>query len=372
MTRNILARAALVFALAGALFFLATDFMVEAPSANAQEEKTADQVYKNIQVFKDLPASELDGVMSFMSTSLGVGCTFCHVNPWESDQQSAKQSARRMILMMRSINKENYGGGAVVNCFTCHKGQPNPDSTPAIDQGEWQAPEAQATDPKALASLPSADEITAKYIRAIGGMQAIERLRTRVSKGTLTNTNRMTPPTSVPLEIYQEAPDRILTIGNYPRGVHKTAYNGSIGWSGRDETARELSGEELSDLKRDADFYNYLKLKEQYPAMRLLGKERIRNREVYAIGATSKDGSREKLYFDVESGLLLRKLVLYKTALGNIPEITDFEDYKTTDGVKMPFTIRWSRPPYTSTQKFAEIKQNVPVDESKFDLPARK
>jgi len=77
-------------------------------------DKTAEQVYKNIQVLKDLRASDLDGVMTFMSAALGVGCTYCHTNPWESDQKSAKLAARRMIQMTRAINVEHFSGNLAV------------------------------------------------------------------------------------------------------------------------------------------------------------------------------------------------------------------------------------------------------------------
>ncbi|HST20763.1 MAG TPA: hypothetical protein VLR90_06585, partial [Blastocatellia bacterium] len=58
-----------------------------------------------------------------------------------------------------------------------------------------------------------------------------------------------------------------------------------------------------------------------------------------------------------------------KTVFGTIPEVTDFDDYKEVSGARLPFTISWSRPPFASTQKFTEIKINVPVDAAKFEMP---
>jgi hypothetical protein len=104
--------------------------------------------------------------------------------------------------------------------------------------------------------------------------------------------------------------------------------------------------------------------------MRVLGREKVGDREAYVIGATSRDDSREKLYFDADTGLLVRRYVTFKTALGSIPEVTDFAEYKEVGGIKLPFIVSWSRPPFTSTQKFVEIKLNAPIDETKFDKPA--
>jgi len=55
--------------------------------APTQQTKTAEQVYKNIQIFKGLPASELEPTMAFISGSLGVKCSHCHTNPFEKDDK---------------------------------------------------------------------------------------------------------------------------------------------------------------------------------------------------------------------------------------------------------------------------------------------
>jgi hypothetical protein len=105
--------------------------------------------------------------------------------------------------------------------------------------------------------------------------------------------------------------------------------------------------------------------------MRVLAKEKVGTRESYVVGATSRDDSRERLYFDADTGLLIRRQVTFKTAFGGIPEVTDFDDYRDVGGIKLPFTISWSRPPFGSIQKFTEIRLNVIVDGGKFQPDAR-
>src|SRR6516225_2786905 len=63
----------------------------------ANEDKTAGQEFKNVQVLKDMPASQFREVMPFFAASLGVDCAYCHVQPFEKDDKPAKQTARRMI-----------------------------------------------------------------------------------------------------------------------------------------------------------------------------------------------------------------------------------------------------------------------------------
>lgn len=352
-----------------AICLLAANWAVADRSDNqdnkpAEPEKPAEEVYKNIQVFNGLPASQLDGAMQFMSASLGVGCDHCHTSSWESDAKTAKVATRVMILMTRNINKETFGNNPAVTCYSCHFGRPHSIPLPGA---ELLAPKAESeleiTRP---ASMPTTDEIINKYVLAIGGEAVIEKLKTRVSRGSLITANKMTPPASAPLEIYQQAPNKILTVVGRQS---YTGFNGVAGWAKDGSGPREMSGKELAEQKRDADFFRYLKPRKSYPGLRVLGKEKVAGREAYVVGATSVDGSREKLYFDAATGLLIRRYTTFKTVFGTIPEVTDFDDYKEVSGAKLPFTVNWSRPPFSSTQKFTEIKINVPVDDVKFERP---
>lgn len=330
------------------------------------EEKTAEQVYKNIQVLNGLPASELDGVMAFMSASLGVGCAHCHTNPWDSDAKSTKVGARRMIVMTRAINKENFSGNPAITCYTCHRGRHNTEPLPPADLATTLETDVTATANKP-AALPSTDEVIARYMRAIGGDAAIENLKTRTSRGTETTTNRMTAPQALQIEILQAAPSKLLIARNDPRGPTLEGFDGSKGWTKDLGGQREITGKKLVEMKRLADFFRYLKIRDSYPQMRVLAKEKVRDREAYVVGATSRADSREKLYFDIETGLLVRQFVAFKTAFGSIPEVTDFDDYREVTGVKLPFTVTWSRPPFSSTLRFVGIRLNAIIDDSRFE-----
>ena len=332
------------------------------------EEKTAEQVYKNIQVLKGLPAAELDGVMEFMSASLGVGCTHCHTNPWDSDSKTAKLGTRRMILMTRAINKENFSGNPAITCYTCHQGQPRTAPLPSADLAAGQSPDDQAP-PSKPSDTPSADAIINRHTQAIGGEVAIGKMRTLVLRGTETTSNRMTAPVTTPIEVNQTSENKLsISRGDSVRSSSEV-FDGVRGWKRDSKGLREMDAKELALSRRDADFYSYLKIKETYPRTRVLAKENVGGREAFVVGATSRDDTREKLFFDVKSGLLLRKYVTFKTAFGGIPEITDFDDYRIVNGIKLPFTVKWSRPPFGFIRKFVEIRINTPVDASKFQRP---
>jgi hypothetical protein len=363
--------------LAGAFCLLAVESRtaaLDSPARLVQQkpagEKAAEQVYKNIQVLKDLRAAELDGVMNFMCAALGVGCTYCHTDSWDSDEKSAKLATRGMILMTRVINNEHFSRNPAVTCYTCHNGQHYSVPNPPADLAALHSPDDELITRKAP-SLPSIDDIISRYIRAIGGEAAIQKIKTRISRGTETTANRMTLPQATPIEIYQTTANKLLIIRSNPRGTTMEGFDGVKGWAKETRGLRELAGRELADARRDADLLRYVNLRATYPQMRVLAKEKVGGREAYVVGATSRDDSREKLYFDAQTGLLIRRYVAFKTAFGTIPEVTGFDDYRLVNGVRLPFSITWSRPPLSATRKFTEITLNAIIDESRFEPRAR-
>ena len=102
------------------------------PLPASSKEERAEQKYKNIQVLKGIPAASLMKVMFAFKESLGVDCTFCHIqDQFEKDDKQNKKTARAMINMMRDTNErvtKAIGEEGRVTCFTCHRGQQKPAS----------------------------------------------------------------------------------------------------------------------------------------------------------------------------------------------------------------------------------------------------
>jgi hypothetical protein len=100
--------------------------------SDADKEKPAEQVFKNIQIFKGVPAGRVANAMAGISTSLGARCNYCH-NPddFASDEKEAKKTARQMIKMRGEI-AEKFAMSNSFGCFTCHQGH----QTPEIEEGK--------------------------------------------------------------------------------------------------------------------------------------------------------------------------------------------------------------------------------------------
>ena len=342
----------------------------------APAELTVEQNHKNIMVLKGLPESQLIPVMNFMGASLGVRCNYCHINnngTWDyaSDEKGEKKSAREMITMVTGINKNSFRGNPEVSCYTCHRGRtavahtlsmplPTPEPRPSP------APSPSASTPQQ--ANPTAEQIIDKYYEAIGGAAAIDKLKSRVMKGTLIANNG----NELGYELYQSGADSVLAVLNAQTGVFERGFDGAEGWEKSARGIRKMADGEVYYLRRYPNLYQDIKLKGQFSRVTFGGKQKIDDRDVYLLRATANNGKREALFFDAQTGLLVRRSTSTTTPVGNIPEQVDFSDYRDVDGMKLPFTIRTSvvDPTYSVVRKFTEIKLNVPVDPKRFNKPA--
>lgn len=350
-----------------------------------QQDKPVEQARKNITVLTGMPDSQLLPVMHIMRTSLGVRCDYCHVaenGKYWMDDKPTKQVARKMIQMVFDINKNTFGGKNVVSCNSCHRGSTKPLAVPAIGQGAF-ANTTSDDAPKTPAFLPTADQLFDKYVQALGGKAAVDKIKTRSTKVTLLRIkviNSGTPKAAAlnrgetwTIETFQKAPDKYLAVFTTPDGVIYQGFNGTAGWTKTPGGQRALNDAEVARIKRQADLYKEVKLKEQYSKLSVTGKEKVSDRAAYVVEAVSLENKTEKLFFDVQSGLLVRRTVFTETKLGLDPEETDYEDYRQVDGVWLPFTVKVSYLDdnhYGTTRRLTEVKQNVPIDDAKFEMPA--
>ena len=350
------------------------------PAQGPQADKPVEQTRKNIQLLKGLPESQLFPLMNFVASSLGVQCNFCHVQQgkdpktgftnwiWDSDDKPEKQTARRMMQMVLSIkanNKVDFRENAVT-CYTCHRGQTKPVGLPPMPlakSGHESGPNDTA--PNVPITSPSVEQIFTKYVDAIGGSAATST-KTLVMKGKReASQNR-----SWPSEITFAAPDRFLVVATTPQAVIRQIVNGEKGWILNGTNLRTLTPTEAVEAGRGWDeLFKVVKVKKS-PGMRFGGVRKVGERDAYLIEHAT-DTKTERYYFDIQTGLLLRKMTVSQTVLLPIPEQIDFEDYRDVDGVKVPFTIRYSAIDtfYSWTRTFTEIKRNAPVEDTLFAMP---
>ena len=333
-------------------------------AAPVTAHKTAGEAFKNIRVLKDVPAEELLPTMQFIAASLGVQCDFCHVQgAFDKDDRKEKKTARRMMQMMATINRDNFDGDRDVTCYSCHRGAPNPQTIPAVATAD-EAPRSEVA-PTATSPLPTADELLARWAQAVGA-DALRNVKSRVQEGLLTGFGGK----PMPIEVFAKAPDKRLSVMQTPRGESITAYDGNRGWLTGREGPQPMTAAESAAARLDADLYLPLHVKQLFTAFSVRPAEKIGDRDAVLLVAANEGKPPVKFFFDTRTGLLLREQRYADTAVGYLPTQIDYADYRDVDGVKVAFRWTLARPNGRFTIQIQSTQQNVPVDDARFAMPS--
>ena len=343
---------------------LAVAVVVGALQAQTPAARNAEDVYKNIVQLKGTPADELMPAMQFISSSLGVNCNFCHVQgKMDADDKPEKKTARQMMAMTANINKEAFNGRQQVTCYSCHHGVGHPVAIPPVMESDAAPRPPAPAAPAGGAPQVTADQILEKYVNALGGAEALQKIHTRVMKGvTIVNGNES------PIELFTKAPNKRVSISN---GSSYTAFDGTAGWMGsKGRPARELSPSESDGGSIDAEFSLALRMKEIFPQLRRGRPETIDGVECDVLNGNRPGKTPVRMYFDKSTGLLVRLVRYAQTPMGRLPTQLDYADYRAVDGVKSPWRWTLSRPNGRFTIQVKEVQNNVPVDDAKFVRPS--
>jgi len=289
---------------------------------------------------------------------LGVECEFCpvaHAN--EKDDKNPKVTARKMIEMMMAINKDNFEGHREVTCYSCHRGSTDPAATPIITDDEPRAAGGEEKKPgETKASLPPADQLLDKYLAAIGGAVALQKITSRVQKGTLTAFGGQ----HFSVDVYSKAPDKRVSIMHLQGGDSITAFDGKQGWLGVPGRMHTMSTAENDAARIDADLYLPAHLKTLYQKFSVDAGEKIDGHDTYMVVGRTEGQPPLRLYLDKESSLLLRLVRYAETPLGRNPTQIDYADYRDANGVKVPSAGTWRALATDSSSRSSRLNKTFP------------
>jgi CubicO group peptidase (beta-lactamase class C family) len=211
---------------------------------------------------------------------------------------------------------------------------------------------------KSRRSTPTVERILDKYVQAIGGETAHKKLTSRVMKGKFEIPEEEL--TGI-IELEAMTPNKMRMIlqgqtNNGSRFDLSRVFDGEVCWEINPANGGqcELSGPELAEIRRDAEFLREIRLRELYPRAILIKKKGTGKRAVRVIEAAPREGNPEEWRFNAQTGLLVQI------------DDTHFDDYREVDGIKLPFTIRSLSAVGTFIARFDEIKHNIPIEESRF------
>jgi len=336
--------------------------LVVTKGSTQTQVETAGQKFKNIKVLNDLPADQLGPMMNVMAASLGMDCKGCHSandKDFEKDGNDHKEAARKMIKMVQDINKSSFEGKTEVTCNTCHNGRERPVAVAAVYAAAL--PER----PKQPDVKPTIDQILEKYSASLGVKDVVAKVNSRYIKATRVEKDGKTTEVE---ELWTKGSKSLMTT-KYPDAAITEAFDGTTTWkrSGAENVA--LRPFEIEQIKRDAMIFGNPDLKAVYTRLDYRLADKIDGRDVYLVQATTAGNQRERLFFDVATGSLVRRIATMPTIAGVFQYQVDYADFKDFGGVKLPSTIKFAVPAISWTRKIVEVRNNEKVDDAKFAQP---
>ena len=359
----------------------------------AAKPQMAEQVFKNIRVLRGIPVDDFIETMGLMAAALQFDCSDCHVGAgtdkvdWAADTPR-KVMARTMVTLVANINKNSFGGRQMVTCWTCHRNRDRPLVTPTLETiyGEPKL-EWDDTVPQ-IPGSPSPESILDKYIEASGGAQRLASLTSFVGRGANVGFGGFAGD----VEIAAKAPDKRATIILFKpetgQGDQIRTYDGRTGWVRTPLNVLgefQLAGGDLEGARFDAQLSFPGQIKQILRNLKAgptttisdipnrdaqPGVTPMQNRSVNVVQGTGPGDLLVTMYFDRQTGLLLRELRYSNSPIGRVPTQIDFADYRDVDGIKLPFRISFAWLDGRDSITLNDIKLNVPVDEDKFGRPA--
>jgi Photosynthetic reaction centre cytochrome C subunit len=362
---------------------LVTTGLIAGQGAQEPKPQMAEEVFKNVTVLKGIPVDEFMSTMGMFAAAVSLNCIDCHVP--ESVQSLAKfaddtpikQTARRMVLMVNTLNKTNFGGRTVVTCWTCHRGEVGPAKGVPNLTVQYSAPPEDANEVEVIRQAPNAptpDQVFAKYIQAAGGAQRVNALTSITGKGQYAGWD--TDFQKVDVEIYAKAPTQRTTVvhmnieGKVEDSVR--TFDGRMGWVASPDKPlplMPLTGGNLDAAKTEAILFFPAAIQKSFMGWKT-GAATIDDDDVVLVQGVTPANTPIKLYFSEESGLLKRALYYANTVIGRVPTQIDVEEYKDVSGMKIP--SKWTST-WTDGQAHFDLSQvqaNVAVDAAKFNKPA--
>jgi hypothetical protein len=169
--------------------------------------------------------------------------------------------------------------------------------------------------------------------------------------------------------MWQKLPDWIAVERDTP-GIGKSweGFRGGEGWAASELAGtRPVRDSELQLLVRSSDLHNTEHFPEIYPLRRWRGEKTVGDRRAFVVDLATETAKVGTHYFDAETGRLVRiETVLSLAAEGALPVTVDYSDFRTIDGVTLPFQTVMTNPALHVVTTIDSVEHNVEIDDAVF------
>lgn len=220
----------------------------------------------------------------------------------------------------------------------------------------------------ATGALPSAVQVIDRYVAAIGGKAALQRVQSFRATGTF---EMPAQGMSGDLELNAARPNRLAMKITVPgMGEIVQGYDGTVAWSVNPmQGPRLLEGKELAQLQEEADFDNIFRGSASVVSREVVGRGEAGGQPCYQVKTVRRSGSEAVECYSVDSGLLLSTSAKRESAMGPIESTTLVEDYKEFGGIKFATRSRIQIPAMGAEQVLN--LSNIELDKAEASAFAR-
>jgi hypothetical protein len=229
-----------------------------------------------------------------------------------------------------------------------------------------------------VGSAQTADEVIEKVVAAIGGRAALSKLTSQSGTGTITLS---TPGGDVSgtVEMVSALPNKsrslikvdLSSLGAGPMTLDQRFDGTSAYILDSLNGNRDITGGQLDNI-RNGSFPNpYVNYKKLGATLRLIGKEKVGDRDAYALTFDFPSGPLVRHFIDAETYLPIRVIVKVDIPqLGReVEQTNDLLDYRQVGDIKVPFQIRSSSAVQDFTITLTKVEHNVKIDDALFTKP---
>ncbi len=219
----------------------------------------------------------------------------------------------------------------------------------------------------------SVDAILDKFVKAVGGKEAWEKVESRQVTADVEIFGA-----TAEWKLDAKAPNLRAARVDLPNiGPVEDGFDGTTAWSkSRDGGVQAKEGDEQELAKREADFRREVRLKELYPNLIAKGTDRVNGEEVQVLESKPTPTTTARFSFSTETGLLVRQQAEFPGKDGGQVTVeSDLSDYREVDGIRYPHQTKvqilvGGQPAFDFVIKVKSIKHNEKIDDARFKKPA--
>jgi predicted Zn-dependent peptidase len=220
-----------------------------------------------------------------------------------------------------------------------------------------------AAAPTVLKTDISSEEIIANYVKALGGKDAIDKIHDY----SLTADVNAMGQTLLMSQLYKAPNKSLINLTMNGMAIQRIAFNGvTLRMSGMGGAQDYTEGDWFDAMKDGASIVPELNYIQNGYTVEVSGLEAVNGKDAYVLTAT-KGKNKTVNYFDVETGLKVKNVTNIDTPAGEQQTVTEFSDYRESDGVKFPFVMKQNMGGMAMDMVVKSMEINQGIEDSKFE-----